>query len=214
MLPGLRQKLGQVYRDLYRASADGAGDFPARGQAGFLFVSSLAEGADRLCIEPGLIPFEHTLTAILPFARAEYEKDFLPEASVVDPVHGTVAEFRRWLTRIGGKTAGRAVGRIIELDGSPAHRPEAYAACSEVLADHSDLLVAVFDGDISTPLGTAATVHAALKRDMPIILLSTAPSGEVSILAPGGARPVPAPVEYTKEQLARALGRRLKTRNR
>ena len=190
-LPVLRQQLKQIYADIHQvvqksASHETAKNIYAPDQFVLRFISSLAEGADRLCIEPEVIPFEYELAAILPFNKAEYEKDFEPGKSVVDPEKGTIDAFYNHLDRIGyNKTGDNARVPLIELDGNPSRRSEAYNECARVLVEHSDLLVAVYDGDHSKHIGTAATVRMAVERGVPVIHVSTLTPGKVAIRPSG-----------------------------
>lgn len=142
-------------------------------------ISSLAEGADRLWIEPELIPFEPELACIIPFTKEEFEKDFLPGASICDTQNGTVAKFDELLERIG---YGQPTLQMIELDGDPNNRDEAYRQCSKLLAQHSDILLAVYDGDDTKDSGTAATVKAAREMGVPVVHVSTNPQQPLRII--------------------------------
>lgn len=141
-------------------------------------ISSLAEGADRLCINPELIPFKHEPAWILPFPANVFTRDFSPGNSVINPEQGTVKEFYAIMQRIGYYRKGRhgyynRNAAVIELDGNPANRDEAYNNCSRLLVEHSDILISVYDGDNSTDNGTAATVKTALQKGIPVIHIST-----------------------------------------
>ncbi len=132
-------------------------------------ISSLAEGADRLCIKPELFPSgreqevccDYELAYILPFLKKEYENDFNAESK---------AEFNDILNRVGNDSQ---IAQIIELDGDPGQRTQAYNDCSRVLVAHSDLLIAIYNGDNSKNQGTAAAVNAARKKGIPVIHIST-----------------------------------------
>ena len=138
-------------------------------------ISSLAEGADRLCIEQEIIPFDHELACILPFLKEQYEQDFFPEVSVIDTQQGTVAEFNTLLQRIG---YGDSAAQVIELDCNSTNRAEAYIQCGKLLVEHSDILIAVYDGDNSELNGTAGVVAAARQNGVPVIHISTLPHTE------------------------------------
>ena len=179
-LDELRKSIQTIYADLYSTlqaiSPAKSGNSIAKAlytndtEPVIRFISSLAEGADRLCIAPELIPFDHELACILPFLKEEFEQDFLPENSVIDKQQGTIAEFNAILERVG---YGQPAAQVIELDGNPADRDEAYHHCSQLLVAHSDILIAVYDGDDSKDTGTAAAVKAAKHNGVPVIHIST-----------------------------------------
>ncbi|WP_319524684.1 hypothetical protein [uncultured Desulfosarcina sp.] len=214
-LPVLRQQLKKIYADLHRliqraASHEIAKNIYAPEPFVIRFISPLAEGADRLCIEPELMPFEVELAAILPFARAEYEKDFAPASSDVETGQGTVAEFRGLLKRIGFDEAGdNAWVPLIELDGSLSHSPEDYNDCAKVLVEHSDLLVAVYDGNDSENTGTAATVRAAMEQGVTVIHVSTLAPRKVVIRPSGLFEHAASELDYTLKNLEGELNRLL-----
>ena len=214
-LPILRQQLKKIYADIHQllqkaASREVAESIYAPEPFVIRFISPLAEGADRLCIEPELMPSEVELAAILPFARAEYEKDFAPASSDVDSARGTVAEFRGLLKRIGFDEAGdNAWVPLIELDGSLSHSPEDYNDCAKVLVEHSDLLVAVYDGNDSENTGTAATVRAAMETGVPVIHVSTLAPGKLAIRPSGLFEHSFSELEYTLKNLEDELNRLL-----
>ena len=131
-------------------------------------ISSLAEGADRLGIAPELLPPAFEMAAILPFLKEDYRQDFCPGFSAVDCERGTETEFDELLQRIVQMS-----GQVIELDSNPDNRERAYLECSYTLAAHSDILIAIYDGDRSELKGTAATVDYAKRNGVPVIHIST-----------------------------------------
>ncbi len=188
-LDNLRNRIRAIYDDIYdviqNISPQNSKNTVAQtiyqnnAEAVIRIISSLAEGADRLCIEKktagnqkGVVTFEHELACILPFSKENFEQDFLPENSIVDHHNGTVSEFNAILEKIG---YGKPEAQVIELDGDPAKRDEAYYHCSKLLVEHSDILIAVYDGDDSKDEGTTATVNAAKQHGIPVIHVSTQP---------------------------------------
>lgn len=175
----LREEIKATYADIAQAMQQIAADETAKvlyvkdAEPIIRIISSLAEGADRLCVAPDLTAFDGLkleLACIFPFLKEEFEKDFLPKNSVIDKQQGTVAEFNAILERIG---YGQPAAQVIELDGNPVNRDEAYHHCSQLLAAHSDILIAVYDGDDSEDKGTAAAVKAAKHHGIPVIHIST-----------------------------------------
>lgn len=172
-------------------------------------VSSLAEGADRLCIDPDLIPFDHEIAAIIPFAREEYENDFLPPRSVYKHPDGTVEAFRKELVRTGYdiSAADNSHARLIELDGSKDQRNKAYNQCSKTLVDHIDLLIAVYDGNQLKNEGTAATVKYAQAQGIPVIHISTLAPESTKIIKSSLFDQSSEEDNYTEELLSSELAR-------
>lgn len=120
-------------------------------------LTSLAEGSDRLGASIAC-ENQQALHVVLPLPRAEYENDFADEASRGD--------FR---AKLG------TASRIIELGpvtGGQHSRDRAYQMSAEILLDHADMLVAVWDG--APPAGrggTAMTIDDACARGMPVVII-------------------------------------------
>jgi hypothetical protein len=119
------------------------------GTVALTLVSALAEGADRMAAKAARAA-GYALEAVLPFARAEYERDF------AEPT-----DFRALLA--GARS-------IVELDGERRNEGKAYEAAGLMLLDASDVLLAVWDGAASAGRGgTAELIEEAGRRDMPVI---------------------------------------------
>ena len=182
-LPRLRAEIAAVYADIEQivrgiAASSAAMPFYADDAPVIRITSSFAEGADRLCVEAALIPFEHELAAILPFPASEFARDFSPGNSVENIEQGTAAAFYALLQRVGyyrrkGHGCYNRHARIIELNGDRANLDAAYNACSRLLVEHSDVLIAVYNGNNSTDSGTAATVKAAMQKGIPVVHIDT-----------------------------------------
>ncbi|MCP5246104.1 MAG: hypothetical protein H6937_09220 [Burkholderiales bacterium] len=211
-LSRLRKEISVTYADIHQAVQEIAKDqtaqiLYAQGEnitPVIRIISSLAEGTDRLCIEPELIPFEPELACILPFLKEEFELDFLPGESVVDLQNGTVDDFNEILNRIG---YGQPNMQIIELDGNRASRDEAYNNCSHLLVEHSDILIAVYDGGDSKDEGTATTVKAAKQNGIPVIHISTETNTPICFHCSTRFGKAPSAAGYTQELLEQELRR-------
>jgi len=117
----------------------------------WVVLSSLAEGADRLIAERAMAVLGARLVAVLPLPPKRYEQDFGSEASR--------QQFRRLL--------GRAAERVIPAPH--ASRPEAYRTAGRYVADHSDALIAIWDGEMAQGTGgTGEIVASARERGMPV----------------------------------------------
>ena len=171
----LKQKLREFYAQLDSIFLE-IGATPAaqklysnvRGNNRIRFISSLAEGIDRLAVDADVLEIEHELAAILPFQVEEYEQDFLPKNSVSNKETGTVGVFRDILDSLG---YGKPQAPLIELDGDPGNREAAYLYCSKVHVEHCDLLVAVYDTAEQGMKGTAATVAYAKAAGLPVVAM-------------------------------------------
>jgi hypothetical protein len=119
-------------------------------------VSPLAEGTDRIFAEQALeLGFE--LCAVLPFPKAEFEKDFA-EGTALET--DSLNRFQRLLA----KAATR-----FELDGTRAEDGEAYGQGGLVVLNQSDLLIVVWDGERQGKRGgTEDTLDQARKRGVAI----------------------------------------------
>jgi hypothetical protein len=112
-------------------------------------VSPLAEGSDRIFAQEALA-LGYALRCPLPFAQAEFEKDFTPPAAL-EP--HSLDNFRSLLAQA---RSGPGL-TLFELDGARGYDSDAYAAAGRVVLNQCDLLVAVWDG--GEPGGVGGTVH-------------------------------------------------------
>jgi hypothetical protein len=115
-------------------------------------VSALAEGADRMVAQAGLVRGMR-LDVVLPFIQSEYANDFPSETSK--------AEFGELLSRAGA---------VLVLPGDRQDEGKAYEAAGLTLLDQSDIVIAVWDGGVSRGRGgTTALVDAAARFSVPVI---------------------------------------------
>jgi hypothetical protein len=128
----------------------------------FSILSSLAVGADRLIVKAALdgVPAAE-LGAILPVAQASYEQDFKSKEAR--------EEFHQLLSRAKAK---------IELEHH--HIPEgegrdaAYARAGHYIVEHSDVLIALWDGrEARGTGGTEEIVEYAEKRGVWVVIVPT-----------------------------------------
>ena len=167
----LRAILGSILATIADAARSPDNDFarirPAASDWEFVVISSLAEGSDRLVVEAGLAA-GYTLEAVLPFARAEYARDFAtPESR---------AAFERLL-----KTASA----VFELDGATDERSRAYEAAGFVMLANIDLLIAIWDGEDAAGVGgTAQIVNRAIADGIPVVRLDPLNSGAMQLSWP------------------------------
>jgi hypothetical protein len=154
----LRALLDRILATIIETARNLNSDYPggksAPAESAFAIVSALAEGSDRMVAEAGLAA-GYTLEAVLPFARADYVRDFETPASR--------AEFEQLLA---------VTSAIFELDGDAGERPHAYEAAGFVMLANIDLLVAIWDGEEAAGVGgTAQIVNRAIADGIPVIRL-------------------------------------------
>ncbi len=119
-------------------------------------LSPLAEGVDRI-FAAGALDAGYTLTAVLPFHREEYERDFAPEQALVP---GALDTFRHLLAR---------AETVFELDGTRGDEAYAYQIAGEVVLNQSDILVVVWDGERKNLRGgTEVILDTAIGRGIPV----------------------------------------------
>ena len=131
-------------------------------------VSSLAEGADQLVAEEAL-SLGFGLISPLPFARDEYEQDFVRPASVTS--------FRRLLDQ------------AMEVEELPGRRDSAetdqsaYAQAGAWMLERVDMLLAIWNGGAARGVGgTAEIVATARARKVPIVWIRASAPYEVRVL--------------------------------
>jgi hypothetical protein len=158
---GSRDELLRQVRDVLRLVRDEIAQLAATPDIGAAYgqtapvlrlVSPLAEGADRLVARAALEE-GYALIVPMPFAQAEYEKDFAGGESLT--------EFRDLLAK--------ATSRL-ELDGARGEDEAAsYEAVGRLVARNCDLLIALWDGGPGKGRGgTADIVRFAANGGPPI----------------------------------------------
>jgi hypothetical protein len=119
-----------------------------------VLVCGLAEGADRMAADAALrqgVPF----AAVLPFAVAEYQKDFADEESR--------SHFQSLLA---------AARRVDVLPGDANDRDSAYEAAGLTMLNVAQMLIAIWDGGPSGGRGgTTEMVRHAAQRGMPVLVI-------------------------------------------
>jgi hypothetical protein len=157
-----RPWLTEILQDLADAAADIAASHSSpldRHPFTPYFVSPLAEGADQLGATVAL-ELGYRLQAILPLPPDDYRTDFDAAG---------LAGFDALLRR---------ADTILELPPQNGGRSESYALAGRATIEHSDVLIALWDGEPARGVGgTAEVVSLALQSDIPVIHL-TIPSEE------------------------------------
>lgn len=129
---------------------------PEGGRVRIVAISPIAEGADRLVVHAALEEPGTTLTVALPFPADDYLKDFAEPASR--------REFAELLAR----------AETVEVLPPTATRDEGYERVGRWIVDHSDAIIALWDGLPSRGRGgTAEIVAYARERDVPVYWIRT-----------------------------------------
>ena len=137
-----------VTRDIDAALTQVGRSYPAP----FVVYSSLAEGADRLVARRAIALLDADLVVVLPMSQADYVADFGES--------GSLAEFLELQAQ---------ARHVVELS-SPSMRATAYEAAGRYILNHTDLLMAVWDGRPSRGQGgTAQIVAEARQRQIPVV---------------------------------------------
>lgn len=142
-----------------------------------VLVSPLAEGADRLAAEIAL-EAGYRLVVLLPFAAADYERDFTDEASV--------RTFRSLLAR-STRTS------VVEGSRAGGGRSAGYERLGDALIGQVGVVLALWDGAAERgPGGTGQVVRRALRAGRPVVHVGAEPPFPVRLLAGPGATLPPA----------------------
>src|ERR1700730_15459094 len=173
----------QAYRD-HESLFDDTPDAKQRAPE-LTLVSTLADGADTIAAKAAL-HLGYALDVPLPFAVADYEKDF---NSVAVDGHIPLQEFR---TLVGQARS------VLQLPGQRRTEADtkqqgnlkenrAYEAAGLTVLNQADILLAIWDGEGSRGRGgTAEMVAKAARQRIPIIHLDANGEAEPRILGGGG----------------------------
>ena len=130
----------------------------------YTLVNALAEGADQLAADVALkLPYTFRLSCPVPFPVETYKKWFSTQAG------------RERFDRL---TADEQLDPVVvELDyhsETPAQRRDGYRAAADMLLEHSDILVALYDPDKNGNTGgSRETAQIAAQQQLPVIHLNT-----------------------------------------
>jgi len=129
-------------------------------------ISSLSRGADHLIARASLeLGFQ--LQCVLPFFQFEYVKDFIDDESK--------NEFENLLYESTS---------VFENDGSRYEDTIAYLNASNIILEHSDLLITIWDGSIQGDDNIINnTVQEAIKRKILVIIIKPDNPTDVQCLA-------------------------------
>jgi hypothetical protein len=141
----------------------------AAGAGRLSLLSPVAEGADTL-VARSAVTLGLRLRCVLPFPRDTYLRDFQSTASRSE--YAALLRLAADVVELGGSTA------------TPESRDEAYSAAGQWLIDHSDVLVAIWDGGKARGSGgTGDVINAALSAGLSILWIDSQPPHPVRMLA-------------------------------
>lgn len=130
----------------------------------FTVVSPLAEGADRIVADVVLSTLQGRLEAVLPFRDEIYLEDFELESSK--------SEFRELLALASVVVYGPELRGRQEQD--PEERNKCYEWVGRYVVDHSDVVIALWNGEAPKGTGgTAEIIRYALERSRSIVYIPT-----------------------------------------
>jgi hypothetical protein len=158
-VPTLEREIAAIIARLRHDYLHGDGETPV------IVLSSLAEGADRLAARVALTQGAR-LVAPMPMPIDEYRRDFEPGLKA-----GNAAEFDALLAQAIAAplvpfTPGNSLAAV-RADAS--HREEQYRAAGLFIAQHANVLIALWDGDSTTMrAGGTAEVVAFKRRGIPL----------------------------------------------
>jgi hypothetical protein len=158
---------GEIARVLDALAAAIRARDASQARTEFALVSALAEGADQMTAEAAL-ERGFALVAPLPFAVADYAKDF---------ESGPVRDrFCRFVER---------AREVVELPGSRANEGRAYEAVGNAVIERVDLLIVVWDGGASAGRGgTTEMILTAARRGVPTVHIDARGRAATRLLEP------------------------------
>lgn len=134
----------------------------------YRLVSPLADGADQIAARLALAR-QWALEAVLPFPHDHYCEDFEDPADC--------DRFKELFARARSQ---------LELPGERAQSLDAYVAAGRAVVAHSDIIIALWNGEPARGRGgTAEIVEHALRAGLPVIHLPTQPDHPLRILWTG-----------------------------
>ncbi len=147
-IPALKEKVREFFLQLESSFPD----------LDLQLITPLAEGSDRLVADVAQ-ELEIELIVPLPMPQADYEKDF-SSAAAVEAFRESLADARV----INLRTLPEAAGQVV----TGKDRDRQYAQLGIFISNHSQVLLALWDGKPSTATGgTASVVNYHLTAVMP-----------------------------------------------
>jgi hypothetical protein len=164
-VPELEREIAAIFERLRHDYLHGDAETP------IVVLSALAEGADRLAARVALAHGAR-LVAPMPMPIDEYRCDFEPGLKA-----GNAAEFDALLAQaIAAPVVPFTPGNsLAAVRADPSKREEQYQAVGLFIAQHANVLIALWDGDGATiRTGGTAEVVAFKRRGIPLGILGSA----------------------------------------
>ncbi len=160
--------LAQLWRDIPRVDVRTPED--RRTPVQWTVISPLALGADRIVAKVALDHLEARLEVPMPFAEAEYRKDFAEGDDI--------QEFETLLARASERFPPQ------DKPALGAERPDAYREVGHRVVNGCELLLAIWDGQATRGRGgTRETIEYALQQGRLVLWIdATAPDRPVQVL--------------------------------
>ena len=188
----VRETLREIAEALVAAHAEQAACFAADPPL-LRVISPLAEGADRLVAQVALdgqpaLPIAVDLQCPLPFPVESYRLDFIEQSSK-DAFDALLARATAIVELPGERRQPDAPEDAPDLQGA------AYATVGEYVIDHSDLVLALWDGGPARGVGgTAEVVARARAQGVPVLHVDpTQPDAPARLL---GSDAAPEPTDW------------------
>lgn len=160
-------RIDEVVREITAAASElfaANTNWFAEGAPRFSIVSPLADGADQIAAKAATAN-GYGLQVVLPFPREQTRGD-VPEA------------YRADFDRLADSAS-----RFLELPGDATDPLDAYVMAGRAIVAQSDLLIAVWDGEVPRGRGgTGEVVELALSRGTPIVHVPVDPHKPMSLL--------------------------------
>jgi hypothetical protein len=141
-------------------------------------ISPLAEGSDRLVAEvANTCGPQFDLQSVLPFSQAEYEQDFRDAESL--------KQFRELLKKANS---------VLELEGTRGtahHDDRAYETLGGIVLNHSDVMIAIWNGQPGQRGGTSQTVSNAEALNIPLLWIDSKTPHEIRVKLKHGKEWIP-----------------------
>ncbi len=174
-------KVKQVTEELL-ADKKYATYFTKKDEPVFRMISPLAEGADRMAAKVA-VEMGYELQVVLPMARDEYVKTFkeVKTDALVCPLPD---QFEGLLDKASAIYEISAANYDRRSENSV--KGYAYSDAGRVMLNHSDLLIAVWDGkDTGFIAGTNATIDMAMSSHIPVVHIDSHNPGHIRIIKDG-----------------------------
>jgi hypothetical protein len=173
----IRQALERDIFDLFDEESKKNINSAHRTPIAFSLLTPLAEGADRLVTKEVLKCPGSRIEVVLPLTKEDYLQDFKTQESR--------SEFEELLSQARRPITLKKQHLQDEFPGGDLAeaRRQAYEDVGKYVVDHCDVLIALWDHKPSRGRGgTAEIIEYAREKKRPVIIISTIPPYEISVM--------------------------------